>query len=121
MADNPLEGKDDETLLHELKLNNPEELAEEADLFSLGQKMEQWIREDTIGKYLYNRVNLIVVEESSRLFAEHSPDTKEARRAHFEIKKAQGMLGLIQEAVERGRAAEELLLTHDQMESEILP
>ncbi len=117
--DTSLENLDDETLLQELKRNNPGELAEEADLFSLGEKMQKWIDEDEIGQYLFNRMNLIVAEESSRLFAETSPDTIEARRAHFEIKVAQAMLGLFQEAIERGHAAEELLLAADDMDTEI--
>jgi Na+-transporting NADH:ubiquinone oxidoreductase subunit NqrC len=120
-VENPLEGLDDETLLRELKANNPEELAEEADLFSLGEKMKQWIEEDEIGKYIYNRINMMVVDESSRLFAEQRPDTDEAFKAHFQIKIAQAMLNLIQEAVERGRAAEELLTTADEMDTEIEP
>lgn len=116
---NPLQDLDEETLLRELKENNPEELAEEADMFSLGERMREWVESDAIGKYLFNRIDLIITEESSNLFAETTPDTKEARRAHFEIKKAQGILNLIQEAVERGRAAEELLVTADNMDAEI--
>ncbi len=117
--ENPLEDLDDEALLRELKANNPGELAEEADLFSLGEKMKRWIEEDEIGQYLYNRISLIISVESTRLFAEIRPDTDEAKRAHFEIKKAQGVLELIQEAVERGQAAADLLVAEDRMDEEV--
>jgi len=105
----PLSPENDVTLEREIRSSLGPENESLVEVFKFGLEAETFIQEHTVGKYLVLQCEVKVSDALAIILASNDINTEDCRKAHFDIRVAQGMLGLLNDAVSDGKGAEHVI------------
>jgi len=114
----PLTEEDDVSLERELRMQLGAEATDTVEIFNFGLDVQRFLEASPVGKYIVTLAERDAAEGLMVITAAVDLDTDEVRKAHMQVKVAQGILGMLSDAIMAGTQAEDSLKSEDMMDQE---